>query len=310
MSGGVDSMVMLTWFVKNYPSDEVVVASFDHGARESAARDVEFVSEVCSALQIRFYGGKLGPEGSFLQTPEGEILRLSDGFTGFLSEEAARKERYKFLFRVAFLEKGEIYTAQHLDDLVESICINLLRGTGFRGLAPMTRWGVRRPFLEEEFAEKFLSFVVPTERQGCCVSKKDILRYAAREGVMFREDPSNSSDDFLRNRIRKRVRELDQATKLQVFELWRRQKKIVREIERICESIIPEDLRFEREMFRKMPVEVSEEVLREGLTRAGCKTTRPQRREFLEAILAYETGKKFNLPGDKLVEMRRDCFQL
>ena len=62
VSGGVDSMVMLDIFLRNYPPEELVVATFDHGTRESSKTDADFVeqkvrefSELASALRIRFY---------------------------------------------------------------------------------------------------------------------------------------------------------------------------------------------------------------------------------------------------------------
>ena len=270
-------MVMLNFCVRKFPIEELVVATFDHGTRESSAKDAEFVSGISSALKIKVYQGS---------------AKLGAG----VSEERARAARYEFLRKVAFLEKGEIFTAHHLDDLVETVAINFLRGTGFRGLAPFSSPGVRRPFLEGEF--------------GRVLDKKDILRYAAERGVVFREDPTNSSEEYLRNRVRGRVFLMNREEKMRMFELYESQKRILREMNEIFEAILPEDLWFCREDFREMPKEVGMEVLREGLLRGGVKATRPQIQEFLNAILEYAPGKKFNLPGDRLVKLGRREFQI
>lgn len=283
VSGGVDSMVMLSLMIRRFPADEIIVATFDHGTRESSGEDADFVASKVAkiaqnapALQSRVYRGeaKLGAE---------------------ISEEKAREKRYEFLWEVAFLEKGEIFTAHHLDDLVESVVINLVRGTGWRGLAVLNSPGIRRPFIDGTFGEVF--------------DKRKILKFAAQEKIVFRQDPTNTSDKYLRNRVREKVLNLPEELKRKVYELWQRQVEIAREIDEILEAIIPEDLRFEREWFKKMDEKEAMEVLRAGLLRAGVTATRPQIHEFYQAILSYKNGKRFNLPGDKLVELRRD-FQL
>jgi len=277
VSGGVDSMVMLDFYARQFPLEELVVATFDHGTRESSARDAEFVSEISHALKIPVYQGS---------------AELGAG----VSEERARVARYAFLRKVAFLEKGEILTAHHLDDLVETVAINFLRGTGFRGLAPFSGPGIRRPFLEGALGKVF--------------DKRDILRYAAERGVVFREDPTNSSESYLRNRVRERVFPMGREEKMRIFALFSDQKRILRGMNEIFEAILPEDLRFRREDFREMPREVGLEILREGLIRGGISTTRPQTLDFLNAILSYEPGKKFNLPGDRLVKLEKRDFQI
>lgn len=274
ISGGVDSMVMLDLMKRGFFVDELVVATFDHGTRTSAKADAEFVSKNCD---LRVYKGE---------------AKLGAG----VSEEEARKKRYEFLREVAFRERGEIWTAHHLDDLVETVAINFLRGTGVRGLAALNAPGVRRPFLDETFDEIF--------------DKRKILKYAAEHEIVFRQDPTNVSDEYLRNRVRPKVLGMPWSEKMKLYVLWQKQKEIMREIDELIENIIPEDLRFEREWFGEMPDEVAMEILRAALMRAGVSATRPQIADFLKAIREYQPGKKFNLPGDKLVRMGRKDFVL
>lgn len=272
-------MVMLDIFLENFSSEEIVVATFNHGTRLSAKDDIDFVEK------------KVLERGKKIKVYKGEA-KLGEG----VSEEKARTARYDFLRKVAFLEKGEIFTAHHLDDLVETVAINLLRGTGFRGLACLSSPGIRRPFLDGFFEGVW--------------GKNDILRYAAKNNVVFREDPTNSSEDYLRNKIRLKIRGLKKDDKLEIFGLWERQVEIVSEIDSILEAILPEDLYFSRDDFKEFDEKISLEILRAGLLRRGISTTRPQRREFLKAVLEYKSGKKFNLPGDKLVKIERDRFKL
>ena len=270
-------MVMLDLAVRKFPAEELVVATFDHGTRESSREDAEFVARIAYALQLKFYRGeaRLGMK---------------------ISEEKAREKRYECLRKVAFLEKGEIWTAHHLDDLVETVAINCLRGTGWRGLAVLSAPGVRRPLIEGVFGEVF--------------DKRGILRYAAEREISFRQDPTNASEQYLRNRVRERSRGVSAETKREVYELWVRQVEIKREVEAILEAVLPEDLRFRREWFEGVGEREAMEILRAGLVRAGVSATWPQIREFYRAILNYESGKKFNLPGGRLVELKRRDFQL
>lgn len=277
VSGGVDSMAMLDLMRRQFPAEELVVATFDHGTRESSREDADFVARIAHALQLKFYRGE---------------AQLEVG----VSEEKAREKRYEFLRKVAFLEKGEIWTAHHLDDLVETVVINLIRGTGWRGLAVLDGAGVRRPLIDGTFGRVF--------------DKRGILEYAAEREISFRQDPTNASEQYLRNRVREKLRGVSAETKCEVFELWREQVRVKREVDGILEAIVPEDLKFEREWFEGAGEKEAMEILRAGLARAGVSATRPQVREFYRAILTYSAGKKFNLPNDKLVALGRRDFQL
>lgn len=270
-------MVMLFLMAQKYSQDELVVATFDHGTRESSKADAEFVSQIASALQLKIYRGeaRLGVK---------------------TSEEKAREKRYAFLRDVAEKEGGEIYTAHHLDDLVETVAINLTRGTGMRGLAALNAPNVKRPFLDGTFGKVF--------------DKCEILSVASENEIVFRQDPTNASDEYLRNRIRNKTIDLPKKTKLKIFELWQEQVKLIREIDKTVDGIIPEDLVFEREWFKKMGENEALEILRAALARADVSATRPQIREFLKAICSYQPGKKFNLPEDRLVKLSKKDFRL
>ena len=81
------------------------------------------------------------------------------------SEAFARERRYIFLKNLATQYKAKIYTAHHADDLLESIAINVVRGTGWRGLVPF-----RDPLIERPLLNWF---------------KKDIYLYAAKNNIIF-----------------------------------------------------------------------------------------------------------------------------
>ena len=267
-------MLMLTLLANN-PSmrDNIVVAHYNHKMRPSSDEDAEFVCEQAKKLNVPFYVATAKP---------GEIK----------SEEQARKKRYDFLRSVAKKVDGEIWTAHHVNDLVESIAINIVRGTGWRGLVPFSDKSVHHFFLESG------------------QSKNDVLKLADENNVIFRQDQSNTEDIYLRNRIREKLSEISSKNFSAIYDCHQRQAIIKNEIDEMVSDLLPTDGRYERYWFFDMDDKVALEILRAGLLKAGISATRPQILEFLSAIRTYDSHKKFNLPGDKLVTLYKDYFVL
>lgn len=276
ISGGVDSMVMLDLMCKKFPSQDLIVAHFDHNARPSSSTDREFVQKYCQ---------KHGLEFVTEIAPEVKKKRLS--------EVEARNMRYAFLQRVSREhEDAPIYTAQHLDDLVESIAINLIRGTGWRGLAVMNRSNLVRPLLD-----------------GKIYDRQDVLRYASKNNISFRQDPTNSEDDYLRNRLRPLVLELPRTTKEKLLELRNQQCQLTENLKGEITTLSPDSTALPRQLFRTLPDTVALELLRQITEeRYGLLCTRPQLEDFLQAIRSYKPGKQFNLPNNQLVKISRNYF--
>ena len=279
ISGGVDSMVMLDIF----RNENAVVAHFDHGTRESSVKDAIFVCKKTTEYE------------KYLETK-------SETLGGGGSEEMARGARYKFLREAASKSGAEIYTAHHLDDLVESVAINLVRGTGWRGLAVLDTPGIRRPFLEPEAMPEKLRGKVPLDKKG-------IQEYAAQHGIVYRQDPTNNEDNYLRNRLRERLKEFKH--KKEIYELWQKQKELKTEIDKAVQELMPaKNKPWQRSWFRDLDEKVALELLRAGTLMAGISATRPQLKNLLQAILTYKSGKSFNLPNDKLIKFKKDEFCL
>ncbi len=281
VSGGVDSMVMLDMICrsKQYSSHDIIVAHFDHGMRENSAEDAEFVQRKAKEYSVKFYlgHGELGEE---------------------TSEARARTVRYNFLHSIDPF--ATVFTAHHLDDLAETMVINLSRGTGWRGLAVLDTPGIRRPFLETEM------FYEPLDKAA-------ILEYAAKRQLSFREDQSNSSDEYLRNRIRHQMNNfpMDLEQKMQIYDLWQRQKQLKSEIDQLVVSLLPgKNQPWQRAWFENLDTSLALELLRAGTLQAGVSATRPQLEDFRQATLNYAPGKHFNLPGDRLVKLNKRDFML
>jgi tRNA(Ile)-lysidine synthase len=164
VSGGVDSVVLLD-LLRMYPGVRVVVAHFDHGIRDDSHLDRAHVQALARRYRVPFVYDK---------------GRLGAG----ASEADARTARYDFLRKAqAASEADAIVTAHHQDDVLETAIINLLRGTGRKGLSSLTSGeGIIRPLLD--------------------VPKSEIIDYAKRHRLQWREDSTNLSTDILRNRVR------------------------------------------------------------------------------------------------------------
>lgn len=167
VSGGVDSVVLLH-LLAGQQDLQLTVAHFDHGIREDSAEDRRLVQALAKGYGLPFvyHAAALGAS---------------------TSEAVARKARYRFLHQVRETTGAEaVVTAHHQDDLLETVILNLLRGTGRRGLSSLKSTDiVRRPLLG--------------------VPKKELLRYAEREGLQWREDSTNTDERYVRNYVRQRI---------------------------------------------------------------------------------------------------------
>lgn len=167
VSGGVDSMVLLDLLTKQ-PGFELVVAHYDHGMRPDSAEDRRLVEKTADLYGLTFVyeEGELGPD------------------TG---EAAARDKRYAFLKKMQHRHAADaIITAHHRDDMLETAIINLLRGTGRKGLSSLSSSdNLVRPLLDW--------------------TKDDTLAYAKEHKLAWREDPTNTDEKYLRNYVRRRI---------------------------------------------------------------------------------------------------------
>ena len=299
ISGGVDSVCLLHMY-KDDP--EVVVAHFNHGTRPSADDDEKFVKQLAKE-----YGKKC------------VIGRADLGVN--VSEEKARKARYDFLEDAARKNHyADIFTAHHLDDLVETIAINLLRGTGWRGLAPFSNGRIRRPFFgcfgHGPGGQSTADFV--NDRHIEAMTKKDLLKYAAKNHLTFREDPTNHEDNYLRNRVRENLIHFPKEKKLKLAEYFDYQTYDRQTIEMAARDALMElemdsDTEYGvylRDWFDLADRPTELELLRAAIDDHGLSLTRPQLEDFLDAIQTYASGKAFNLPKDHLVHFSKDAFML
>ena len=183
VSGGADSMFLLlalSELAGSLPKNEefeIVAAHFNHCIRENAVRDEEFVKNFCEKNSIDIRCGR------------GDVPLFAKE-KGLSIETAARRLRFDFLnaLRNEYVvdRKTEVLiaTAHHADDNVETLIMNLLRGSGMSGFCGI---GERNGYI----IHPLLSY-----------SKKEILEYMDENSIPFVHDETNDIHDTLRNRVR------------------------------------------------------------------------------------------------------------
>jgi len=182
VSGGADSMVLLSLLNSLAKQNrwKISVAHFNHRLRGRASdADEQLVVRTAEKLSLPFFCERADVAG-FARRSKISV------------EMAARKLRHEFLARTARRQKfSAIALAHHADDQVELFFLRLLRGAGGDGLAGM-KWRSPSP------ADKTIFLVRPL----LDFSKHELLEFARETKIRFREDATNFSIDFLRNRIR------------------------------------------------------------------------------------------------------------
>ena len=173
VSGGADSVCMLhvLMSLRNALGVTVEAAHFNHHLRGAESdRDEAFVRELCALLDIPLHSG-------------GGDVRARAAKTHESVEEAARALRYAFFSSLP----GLIATAHTQDDNLETVLLNLTRGTGLAGLCGI-------PPKRERFIRPMLT-----------VSRAEIEAYIRHNGLSYVTDSTNLLPDARRNRLRQSV---------------------------------------------------------------------------------------------------------
>lgn len=178
-SGGVDSMALLHFFAMQRQKFEIEVGAVhvDHMLRgEESAADGRLVEQFCDKLEIPFFSG---------QVPVPAILALEGGNV----QAVCREGRYAFFTKVMHEYKYEILaTAHHAEDQLETVLMQVTKGSHPLGIP------VKREIDGGRLIRPFLPIV-----------KAALYSYVADYRIDFNEDPSNASEAYLRNRLRRNV---------------------------------------------------------------------------------------------------------
>lgn len=174
ISGGIDSVVLTHLLHKLHFNISLAHCNFSLRGKESN-EDEEFVKELGEKLAVQTHTIKFETEAYAEEK-------------GISTQMAARDLRYDWFQKIAKENNIDyIITGHQKDDVLETFFINLTRGTGLDGLTgiPEIQGNIVRPFM--------------------IFSRNDILVYAAKKKILWREDRTNSSIRYVRNKIRHKV---------------------------------------------------------------------------------------------------------
>ena len=174
VSSGLDSMVLLKLLSNS--NLQIAVAHCNFQLRDIESDDDEvFVKSYCTKNSIQGYFQKFDTQ----EFAEDEKLSI---------QHAARKLRYEWFYELLEKENFDfVLTAHHLDDQLETFLINFSRGTGLEGLTGI-------PSQNDKIIRPLLVF-----------TREEIENFANENNISWREDSSNSSDKYLRNKIRHQI---------------------------------------------------------------------------------------------------------
>jgi len=174
-SGGVDSHVLLHLLASLPEFKNKITAIYVHHGLQSCADDWVVHCQNCSeALGVKF-----------------KVLRVNgQAAVGESPEEAARNARYQ-AFKSILTENEVLLFAQHRNDQLETVLLQLFRGAGLKGLSGMP---TKAPFAAGVLLRPLLD-----------ISQEDVKQYALQHQLQWVEDPSNQDTQFNRNFLRQEV---------------------------------------------------------------------------------------------------------
>lgn len=263
VSGGADSMCLLAQMMvlAEQKGFTVLCAHFDHRQRGAESRrDAEFVRAFCAEHAV----------ACFVEAYEGDRH----------DEAALREARYAFLRRTA-AEQGcrWIATAHTADDQLETMLLNLARGSGLRGMSGIApvQGDLLRPMLD--------------------LTRADVDAYLLAHQIPHVEDSTNASDVYARNRLRHAAVPALQSVNAQAVRHAAETAVLLREDADFLDSLAREAMDASLESLRLLPRPVRARVFR---LRFGAGLTK-QHIEALHTFILEDTPAALDLPGVRVL---------
>lgn len=180
VSGGPDSMVLLHLLLPIYKN--ISVFHLNHNLRKEAKDEYDFVKNFCKKNNIIFFGYNK------------DIKKIAKKYKESI-ETTARKIRYETIEKLVKKHTIDyVFTGHHKDDLVETILLNLIRGTSITGISSMQ-------FQKGKYIKPLIYY-----------EKKEIVIFAKKNNINYQIDKSNFEKKYDRNKIR-----LDILPKIEKF---------------------------------------------------------------------------------------------
>ena len=274
VSGGADSVALLfaLYLLKDRLGIRLEAAHFNHRLRgQESDEDEAFVRGLCSQYDIPLHVGT------------GEVKAGKKGL-----EAAARDARYGFLLSL----DGKIATAHTADDNAETVLMRLIRGTGLKGLGAIAPVSGRviRPML--------------------LTNRQEVEDFLAVWGLPHREDSSNASDAFLRNRLRHDVMPLLKAENPRLAENLSRMALRLRQDEDFLRQQADWDSLPGVEALKIMPEAIRSRCIEAFLKQNGVPEPEDSHISAVEDILYSDRpSARVNLPGGVTVTRQYDRLE-
>ncbi len=274
VSGGADSvcLLFLLYRCRKDTGIRLQAVHVDHGIRETAEEDGAFVKALCDRLQVP------------CTIVKKDVPALAKEWKCTV-EDAGRRVRYE-AFRAAGGDR--IAVAHHLEDQAETMLLHLFRGSSLRGLGGM-----------EPVAGEIIRPLLSCSRQ-------EIEDYLKELGETWREDETNESDTYARNRLRHTVLPVAEelfpgaAERMNrcAAELRETERFLEEELERRMEGVVTgspeEDYELDAEKFTTLPSVYKGRLLRrllESLTPGGRDISGTHIALLSEQILTGGNGR-------------------
>ena len=297
VSGGPDSLAML--YALHRLRDELGlalhVAHLDHRLRgQDSAADAEFVAQTCAKLGID------------CTVEDVDVLAFRREHRMSL-EEAAREVRYRFLANLAEQVRADGVALGHTsDDQVETVLMNVIRGSGLRGLR-----GMRPVSNRQRIAGSDLTLFRPLLN----LPKQDTIAYCeALHLVLPGADESNCSMEMTRNRIRLELlpllRDMNPAFGDAALRLSRNAVDALAVVDKAVDAAWSdavteegESIRIDRERFLELDAAVRSHLVIRALSHVKGDTQGIERIHVDDAVNAVieSSGSQLHLPGGLLL---------
>jgi tRNA(Ile)-lysidine synthase len=311
-SGGQDSTCLLHALHTLMPELDLLAAHVDHGLRPTSAADAQRVVELAASM------------GVATQVVSVDVAAYRKQRS---VQHAARAARYQALASiVAQVEAHALLVAHTADDQAETVLLNLLRGTGLRGLGGMRahetidvrRLGPPLPRVEPPGR-------VTVARPLLGIERATTLAYCAENGLSFVEDASNQSRAYTRNRVR-----LDLLPLLETFNpairavLARTAEQATDDVaaldsivadlhEHLARQVSRSTLAYDLASWRAQPRALQRRLLRRGIAcLLGTLEDVPAApiEDALELLRSAHAGQAYHLPYGIELVTTKDEFEL
>lgn len=290
VSGGCDSTALLIlahhWAATN--GAKLSVLTVDHGLREGSKLDCQFVQSLCMHLKVDFYVLNWIKE----QNPTSAI------------QSKARQARYQLMTDLCKeLDILYLCTAHHMGDSVENLFLRLSKSHGLFGTHIKPVWFLKnvmiiRPLLQAK--------------------KSDLMHYLQKEGIAWREDPSNANFLFARNKMRACLQSNESLFDIKnIFEFQRRISSLAPLIQQsfvelMASAVLITPLAYARvdlEVFRNCNLEVARITLSYLVTIIRGTAKAPRYKSIVDAYdFVLLKGASITLHGCRIVKCGKYLF--